>query len=129
MRERTATKDEVHAGGAGRLPGLAVIAALVVCKGLLYGTALLAVIGIAVDIPPGPWAVAVDIAVVGATVAFWFNRRRHGMIWPSLIAALGAVLVIGRMHGQVPEVLEWTGLGLLVVAALLDWKPGRRPAG
>ncbi len=83
---------------AGSVPSLTVSAALVVCKGLLYGTALLAIIGVAVDILPAPWAVAVDIAVVGATIAFWFNRRRHGMIWPTLIAALGAILVIGRMH-------------------------------
>ncbi|MCH4565590.1 hypothetical protein MKP05_21085 [Halomonas sp. EGI 63088] len=118
---------KIRAGRQSFLPSLTVIAALVVCKGLLYGTALLALIGVTVDIPPGPWSVAVDIAVVGATIAFWSNRRRHGMIWPTLIAALGAILVISRMHGQVPEALEWTGLSLLVVAALLDWRAGRKP--
>ncbi len=112
------------------LPSLAVISALVVCKGLLYGTALLAVVGVAVDIPPGPWAIAVDLAVAFAVAALWFSRRRHGMIGPTLLAALGAVLVVGYMHGPVPVALEWTGLGLLVAAAILDWKSGRMtPAG
>ncbi len=107
------------------LPGLAVILTLLVCKGLLYGAALLAIIGVTIDIPPGPWAVAVDIAVILAVMAFWFNRRRHGNIWPVLMAAVGALFVIGHMHGLVPVAVEWTGLVLIVAAALLDWKAGR----
>lgn len=128
MPELMPTKMVTPVGRRSLLPGLTVIAALLVCKGLLYGTALLAVVGVTVDIPLGPWAVAVDIAVLGATLAFWLSRRRHGVIWPTLIAALGAILVISSMHAQVPEVLEWTGLGLLVVAAVLDWRVARSRA-
>jgi hypothetical protein len=108
------------------LPGLAVVTALVLCKGLLYGTALLAVAGVMLDIPPGPWAIAIDLAVAVAVTAFWFSRRRHGKNLPTLLAALGAILVIGRMHGPVPVELEWAGLILLLVAAFFDWKAGRR---
>jgi hypothetical protein len=111
------------------LPGLAVISALLICKGLLYGTAMLAVIGVAVDIPTGPWAVAVDLAVMSAVLALWFNHRRHGNVWPTLLAAPGALLVIGRMHGPVPVELEWAGLAMLVVAAILDWRTRRLPSG
>jgi hypothetical protein len=76
MREPTAMEMEIETGAGRRslLPSLAVIVALLVCKGLLYGTALLAVIGVAVDIPPGPWAIAVDLAVALAVIAFWLNR-------------------------------------------------------
>lgn len=129
MPEPATVKARSHTDGWRPLPSLTVLAALVVCKGLLYGTALLALVGVALEIPPGPWAVAVDIAVTGAVIAFWFGRRRHGMIWPTVLAALGAVLVIARMHGQVSEALEWTGLGLLVIAAVVDWRAGRRPPG
>ncbi len=129
MRESTPMEIEIGAGRRSLLPSLAVISALLVCKGLLYGTVLLAVLGVAIDIPPGPWAIAVDIAVALAVVAFWFNRRRHGMVWPTLLAALGAILVIGYMHGPVPAELEWAGLILFVVAAFVDWKAGRRRIG
>jgi hypothetical protein len=105
---------------------LSVIAALLVCKGLLYGTALLALIGVTLEIPPGPWAIAVDIAVTLAVVTFWFSRQRHGVLWPTLLAIPGALLVIGRMHGPVPVELEWSGLVLLLVAAVVDWQAGRR---
>jgi hypothetical protein len=107
------------------LPSVAVASTLIVCKGLLYGTALLAIIGITVDIPPGPWAIAVDVVVILAVVAFWYSRRRHGNMWPTIMAAAGAVLVVSRMHGPVPAAFEWAGLVLLVSAALLDWKVGR----
>jgi len=129
MREPTAMEIETGAGRRSLLPSLAVIVALLVCKGLLYGTALLAVIGVAVDIPPGPWAIAVDLAVALAVIAFWPSRRRHGVIWPTLLATLGAILVIGHMHGPIPVELEWAGLILLLVAAFLDWKAARRPIG
>jgi hypothetical protein len=105
---------------------MAVLSALIVCKGLLYGTALLAIIGVSVDIPPGPWAAAVDIAVILAVATFWFSRRRHGMLWPTLLAVVGALLVIGRMHGPAPVELEWMGLVLLLVAAAIDWEAGKR---
>ncbi len=129
MREPTAMEIETGAGRRSLLPSLAVIVALLVCKGLLYGTALLAVIGVAVDIPPGPWAIAVDLAVALAVIAFWLSRRRHGVIWPTLLATLGAILVIGYMHGPIPVELEWAGLILLLVAAFLDWKAARRRVG
>lgn len=129
MRESTPMEIETGAGRRSLLPSLAVISALLVCKGLLYGTALLAVIGVAVDIPPGPWAIAVDLAVVFAVVAFWFSRRRHGIVWPTLLASLGAILVVGYMHGLVGVELEWAGLVLLLVAAVLDWNVGQRGIG
>ena len=129
MREPTAMEIETGAARRSLLPSLAVIVALLVCKGLLYGTALLAVIGVAVDIPPGPWAIAVDLAVALAVIAFWLSRRRHGVIWPTLLATLGAILVIGYMHGPIPVELEWAGLILLLVAAFLDWKAARRRIG
>ena len=109
----------------GLLPSLAVILALLICKGLLYGTTVLALIGIAVDVPLGPWAVAVDLAVAFAVFAFWLNRRYHGSPWPTLFAAAGALLVIGRMHGPVPVELEWAGLVMLVAAAVFDWRARR----
>ena len=126
MRESTPTEIEADVGRQSLLPSLAVISALLICKGLLYGTALLAVLGVAVDIPPGPWAIAVDLAVACAVVAFWMSRRRHNMVGPTLLAVLGAILVIGYMHGLLPVQLEWAGLILLVIAAWLDWKAGRR---
>ena len=129
MGESTPMEIETGAGRRSLLPSLAVISALLVCKGLLYGTALLAVIGVAVDIPPGPWAIAVDLAVVFAVVAFWFSRRRHGIVWPTLLASLGAILVVGYMHGLVHVELEWAGLVLLLVAAVLDWNVGQRGIG
>ncbi len=129
MRDSTPMEIEAGAGQRSLLPSFAVISALLVCKGLLYGTALLAVIGVAVDIPAGPWAIAVDLAVVFAVVAFWFSRRRHGKVWPTLLASLGAILVIGYMHGPVPVELEWAGLILLLLAAVLDWIVGRRGIG
>ncbi len=129
MRESTPKEIETGAGRRSLLPSLAVISALLVCKGLLYGTALLAAIGVAVNIPPGPWAIAVDLAVVFAVVAFWFSRRRHGIVWPTLLASLGAILVVGYMHGAVHVELEWAGLILLLVAAVLDWNVGRRGIG
>lgn len=126
MGKATMIETETDIPRRSLLPSLAVVSALVLCKGLLYGTALLALIGFSVDIPPGPWAVAVDIAVILAVIAFWYNRHRHGLIWPTLIAAIGAILVIGRMHGFVSSVLEWAGLILIVVAAFIDWKAGQR---
>ena len=59
MREPTAMEIETGAGRRSLLPSLAVIVALLVCKGLLYGTALLAVIGVAVGSrisPSSPFA-------------------------------------------------------------------------
>lgn len=126
MGKSTPTEIEAGFDRPNVLPGLAVLSALLICKGLLYGTALLAVLGVTIDIPPGPWAIAIDLAVGLAVVAFWFSRRRHGAVAPTLLAALGAVLVIGYMHGLLPVQLEWAGLILLVVAAWLDWKASRQ---
>lgn len=126
MGNETRTQIQTAGGRQRLLPSLAVLSALIVCKGLLYGTALLAIIGVSADIPLGPWAAAVDIAVIIVVLTFWFSRRRHGMLWPTLLALLGALLVIGRMHGPVPVELEWMGLVLLLVAAVIDWQAGKR---
>ncbi len=101
-------------------PVWSVAAALLVCKGLLYGVALLAVLGIGIDIPPGPWAVAVDIAVLIAVAAFRASRKRHGRNLPFALSVLGAGMVIANMHGLVAAIVEWAGLALLVIAAWLD---------
>ena len=106
-------------------PIWSVAIALILCKGLLFLIVILAAIGVVIDIPLGLWAAAVDIAVLVAAAAFWRRYKRSGQISPFLLAAAGAVMVIANMHGFVPPIVEWAGLALLVLAAMLDWK-GRR---
>ena len=65
----------------------------------------------------------------------WFNYRRHGDARPLVLGALGVIFIIGVMALHAADEITgfetwphnpliWTGLALLGLGILLDWRAG-----
>lgn len=95
-----------------------------------YGTAvligLLSLLGVTLAINEGVWAGAIAILAALATVAIAVSYRRHRILGPTAVAALGLGLILWVMFGWYSRVIELAGFALLIAATLWDWHAGRR---
>jgi rhodanese-related sulfurtransferase len=119
--------------GSGKLywfPRAATALAVLSCYGTTVLIGLLSLLGVSLALDEGIWAGAISLFAALATIAIAASYRRHRIIGPTVIAALGLGLILWVMYGSYSRVIELVGFVLLIVATLWDWRAGaRRAAG
>jgi hypothetical protein len=120
-------------GGSGKLywfPRAATALAVLSCYGTAVLIGLLSLLGVSLALDEGIWAGAISLFAALATIAIAASYRRHRIIGPTVIAALGLGLILWVMYGSYSRVIELAGFVLLIVATLWDWRASaRRGAG
>ena len=110
-------------------PGAATALAVLSCYGTTVLIGLLSLLGVTLAIDEGAWAGAIAIFAALATVAVAMSYRRHRIVGPTVVAALGLGLILWVMFGSYGRVIELVGFGLLTAAALWDWRAGASRGG
>ena len=98
--------------------------AVLSCYGTMVLIGLLSLLGVTLAIDEGAWAGAAAIFAALATVAVAMSYRRHRIVGPTVVAALGLGLILWVMFGSYSRVIELVGFVLLIAAALWDWRAG-----
>ncbi|WP_265519387.1 MerC family mercury resistance protein [Nitratireductor luteus] len=107
-------------GGRGLWGAVAAIVAAVACYGTLAFVGFLSLMGIALALPEGTWAVTIIAAAVLAVVATAFNLPRHRQPWPLLATGLGAILIGYVMFWGYNAITEALGFAILIGGIGLD---------
>lgn len=98
-----------------------------------YGTTaligLLSLLGVTLAIDEGVWAGAIAVFAALAAIAVAVSYRRHRIVGPTAVAALGLGLILWVMLGSYSRVIEPVGFVLLIAAALWDWRAGASRGG
>lgn len=110
-------------------PRAATALALLSCYGTTVLIGLLSLVGVTLAINEGVWAGAIAIFAALATLAIAASCRRHRVVGPTAIAALGLGLILWVMFGSYSRVIELVGFVLLVAATLWDWRAGASRRG
>jgi rhodanese-related sulfurtransferase len=114
---------------ASWLPRAATALAVLSCYGTTALIGLLSLAGIRLAINEGAWAGATAIFAALATVTIAMSYRRHRIVGPAVVAALGLGLILWAMFGSYSRVIELAGFVLLIAAALWDWRAGASRGG
>lgn len=114
---------------ASWFPRAATALAVLSCYGTVALIGLLSLLGITLAIDEGVWAGAIAIFATLATVAVAMSYRRHRIVGPTSVAALGLGLILWVMFGSYSRVIELVGFALLIAAALWDWRAGASRGG
>lgn len=109
-----------------RLSCAATALAVLSCYGTLLLIGLLSLLGVSLALDERIWAGTISTLAVVATVAIAASYRRHRIVWPTAVAALGLGLILWVMHGSYDGIVEAAGFALLVAATAWDWKAGTR---
>jgi len=102
--------------------------ALVACYGTLALVTGVALLGFAVPIDAGMWAIAITVLFAVSTVIVALGFKAHGVPWPALTAIVGLLLISWVMFGTYNAVVEIGSFVLLFAAALWDRSLRRRHA-
>ncbi len=116
-------------GGSSKLswfPRAATALAVLSCYGTTVVIGLLSLLGVSLALDEGVWAGAISVFAALAAVAIAVSYRRHRIIGPTVVAALGLGLILWVMYGSYSRVSELAGFALLVAATLWDWRAGAR---
>lgn len=111
------------------LPRVATALALLSCYGTTVLIGLLSLLGVTLAINEGVWASAIAIFAALATIAIAVSYRRHRIVGPTAVAALGLGLILWVMFGSYSRVIELVGFVLLIAATLWDWRAGASRCG
>ena len=113
---------------ASWFPRAATALAILACYGTTVLIGLLSLLGVTLAINEGVWAGVIVFAAL-ATAAIAMSYRRHRVIGPTVVAALGLGLILWVMFGSYSRVIELVGFVLLIAAALWDWRAGASRGG
>lgn len=102
----------------------ATVLAILSCYGTTALIGLLSLLGVSLALNEGIWAGAISVFAALAAIAIAVSYRRHRVIGPTVVAALGFVLILWTMYGSYSRVIELAGFVLLIAAALWDWRAG-----
>ncbi len=111
---------------ASWVPRAATALAVLSCYGTTVLIGLLSLLGVSLAVDEGIWAGAISVFAALATIAIAASYRRHRIIGPTVIAALGLGLILWVMFGSYSRVIELAGFVLLIAATLWDWRAGAR---
>ena len=119
--------------GSGKLywfSRAATALAVLSCYGTTVLIGLLSLLGVSLALDESIWAGAISLFAALATIAIAASYRRHRIIGPTVIAALGLGLILWVMYGSYSRVIELVGFVLLIVATCGIGAPVRavRPA-
>lgn len=109
---------------ASWLPRAATALAVLSCYGTTVLIGLLSLLGVTLAIDEGAWAGAIAVFAALAAIAVAMSYRRHRIVGPMVVAALGLGLILWVMFGSYSRVIELVGFVLLIAAALWDWRAG-----
>jgi rhodanese-related sulfurtransferase len=115
--------------GSGRgswFPRVATALAILACYGTTALIGLLSLLGVSLAVNEGIWAGAIGVFAALAMIAIAVSYRRHRIVGPALVAALGLGLILWVMFGSYSRVIELSGFVLLIAATLWDWRVGAR---
>lgn len=115
-------------GKASWFPGAATALVVLSCYGTTILIGLLSLLGVSLALDESIWAGAISVFAALATFAIAASYRRHRIIGPTVIAALGLGLILWVMYGSYSRAVELVGFVLLIVATLWDWRAGARRA-
>jgi rhodanese-related sulfurtransferase len=111
-------------GKAPWFPRAATALAVLSCYGTTVLIGLLSLLGVTLAIDESVWAGAIAFFAALATAAIAMSYRRHRIVGPTVVAALGLGLILWAMFGSYSRVVELVGFVLLIAAALWDWRAG-----
>lgn len=117
-----------RSGKGSWFPGAATALAVLSCYGTTALIGLLSLLGVSLAINEGIWAGAISVLAALAMIAIAVSYRRHRIIGPSVVAALGFALILWVMYGSYSRIIELAGFVLLIAATLWDWR-GAASAG
>jgi len=111
---------------ASGFPRAATALADLSCCGTAAVIGLLSLLGVSLALDEGIWAGAISLFAALATIAIAIARsyRRHLIVGPAVVAALGLGLILWTMYGAYSRVVELVGFVLLKAATLWDWRAG-----
>ena len=108
--------------------GVAALLAFIACNGLILVTALLAIFGITLSVNPHVQAVLIVLFAILTSALILKGYLQHHKIGPTLLAAIGTLVIIVTMYISYSKLVESAGLLALVVAAGWNWYVTRREA-
>lgn len=114
---------------ASWLPRAATALAVLACYGTTVLIGLLSLLGVTLAIYDGVWAGAIDIFAALATVAIAASYRRHRILGPTAVAALGLALILWVMFGSYSRLIELVGYVLMIASTMWDWRAAMRRSG
>src|SRR3546814_5668746 len=111
------------------LAPIATVLSLVACYGTLAAVALLGLLSIRIVLDEALWGGSIVAFVLVAVVGLAFGARRHRMLWPLAIGAVGALAIVYTMTVSYDRYTEIGGFLLLALATAADWWRSRSYAG
>jgi len=102
------------------VPPAATALAVLSCYGTAVLIGLLSLLGVTLALDPDIWATAISVFAALATVAIAMSGRRRRIAGPTMVAALGLVLILWAMYGTYSRGVEIAGFVLLIAATLWD---------
>ena len=113
----------------GWLGLVASLMAVAACYGTLAVLATLSLMGVSLTLHEGAWAGAIAFFALLALAGIALGRQQHGRVAPTTLALAGVALILWVMFAQYDRLIELAGFGLLLGAAIWDWrlrKPSRQ---
>lgn len=98
------------------------ILSLVACYGTLATTAALGALGVTLAVNDAVWAGVIVVFAWLTLPGLWFRGRRHGLLWPIILASLGATMITFAMVVTYVRFIEFAGFALLCNGVYGDWR-------
>jgi hypothetical protein len=95
------------------LAPLTAILSLVAYYGTLLAMAGLGALGVSLALNDAIWAGVIVVFVWLSLPGLWLRRRRHGLLWPIMLAAVGATMITFAMLVTYVRLIELAGFASL----------------
>ena len=115
-------KQKSTAGRFALLGSAASLFAVVACYGTLAGVALLAAIGVSVDLNEGTLVIFITVLLGLAIAGMAYSFRLHRHPGPLTVSFLSVVALLWVFYGSYTKSLELSGFAWVVVASRWDYR-------
>lgn len=105
---------------------VAAALALIACYGTLAAVGLLGALGVTIVLNQNVWAGVIVVFAWLSLLALWPGWRRHGLLLPIVIAAIGVVMITFTMTAVYEHAIEIAGFAFLCAGTYLDWRGKHR---
>ncbi|WP_159460207.1 MerC family mercury resistance protein [Tistlia consotensis] len=99
---------------------------MLACYGTLAASALLGALGVTIALNEAVWAGAIVIFAWLTLPALWLRWRRHRLLRPLALAAVGVALISITMTVAYARAVEIVGFVFLCAGTYLDWRAAGR---
>jgi len=115
-------KPKSTAGRFAWLGSAASLFAVVACYGTLAAVALLAAIGVSVDLNEGTLVIFITVLLGLAIAGMVYSFRLHRHPGPLTVSILSVAMLSWVFYGNYTKALELAGFAGLVVASIWDFR-------